>query len=131
MGNITKVGLGFDADSLMRCVLVKGDDLKAGEALAKQDACYVASDGTVMKTVTTQTTISGVADFDGMAYAAFATGEPVTLVGRGAVLDYGASMTPGAFLYASATAGAIGTIVLANDEPIAKVLEDNRILVIR
>jgi hypothetical protein len=121
MSDITKAtNLDFDADSLMRCVLIMGDDIKAGEAIDRGSVCFIDSDGLVYEA---DTTASG---YMGFAYATYASGEPVTLVGQGGIVAYGDSMTPGAKLYLSANAGEIAT---TGTTKAAVVLEDTRILI--
>lgn len=121
MSDVTKAtDLNFDADSLMRCRLIMGDDIKAGEAIDEGSVCYIYSDGLVYEAATTQ---SG---WIGLAYKDYAAGDPVTLCGAGVIVSYGASMTPGATLYLSANKGELAT---TGTTKVAVVIEDNRILV--
>lgn len=128
MADVTKAtSLDFDADSLMRCVIIKGDDIKAGEAITRGDVCFIDSDGLVYKATYED-------GFVGLSYADYAAGNPVTLIGAGGICSYGASMTPGASLYLSDTAGALGTAGIVDGEDTisilaAVVLEDDRILI--
>lgn len=141
MADLTKntaVGAGdeapIDAVAAQKATILSGRaDLKAGEAIAVMDACYIKSDGLVYKAVSTQTTVSGISDFDGLAYKAYSAGDPVTLLGEGNIVEYtaAAGLTPGAYYYASATAGKIGDAdVLGTDKPVAKAIEDNKLIVI-
>jgi hypothetical protein len=120
MSDITRASdINFDADGLMRCSLIKGDDIKAGEALEKGDICFIDSDGLVYEAVTT------TSGWHGMAYVDYALGAPVTLAGEGAIVSYGDSMTPGAKLYLSSNKGELAT---TGTTIVADVLEDDRII---
>ena len=101
--------------------------------LTEHDACYIKSDGLVYKAVTTQTTVSGVADFDGLAYKAYSAGDPVTLAGDGAIVEYtdANGLTPGAYYWVSDTAGKVSDAdILGTDKPIGKAIDDQRFIVI-
>jgi hypothetical protein len=69
--------------------------LKAGEAIAAGDLCTIASNGTVMRSVTSNT-VHGVAAVQASA------GEAVTLY-RNVRFGYGAGLTPGTAVRLSAT----------------------------
>jgi hypothetical protein len=131
MSDVTKTSvLGIDTNSAMRCVIVS--ELFAGEALAKLDAVRIDSDGTVMKAVSTQCTISGEADFDGIVDRVYATGQPVTIFGQGVVCRYATGMTPGMPLWVSSNAGLLSDAKVASaDEPVAKAISATDIKVIK
>jgi len=95
--------------------LIRG--LKAGEAIAAGDICYIAADGTAMRSNGTSANAAAVGF--GIAAGATQVGEAVTLY-RNVSFHYGSGMTPGAPFYVSATAGALdtaattgGTVVVA------------------
>jgi hypothetical protein len=69
--------------------------LKAGEAIGAGDLCTIASNGTVMKSVTGNRV-------HGVAAGPAATGEAVTLY-RNVRFGYGAGLTPGQAVRLSAT----------------------------
>ncbi len=80
--------------------------LLAGEAIAAGDACYIASDGTVMRS--NGTSANAAAAFRGLAGGAAAAGEAVTVY-RNVTFHYGAGLTPGASYFVGATAGRLDT----------------------
>lgn len=91
--------------------------LLAGEAIAAGDVCYIASDGTVMRSNGTSANAAAIGL--GMAGGAAATGEAVTLF-INCNFHYGSGLTPGAPYYVGATAGRLdtaattgGTVVVA------------------
>ena len=95
--------------------LIRG--LKAGEAIAAGDICYIASDGTIMRSNGTAATAPAVGF--GIAAGDASLGEPLTLY-RNVSFHYGAGMTPGTPFYVAATAGRLdtaattgGTVVVA------------------
>jgi hypothetical protein len=110
----------IDAISAQRAGYVSG--LFAGEAIPALAACRIASDGTVMKAVTTSAHV--VSDFAGFAPKAYKVGEPITLFNhnmRFRLADSG--LTPGGLLYVSATAGQLSdAVVLAGDRAVAMVV---------
>jgi hypothetical protein len=79
-----------------------GSGLKAGEAIAAGDVCYIASTGKVMKSI--GTTTNAAAKAQGIAQKAAALNEAVTIM-RGVDMHYGSGLTPGAPYYVSATSG--------------------------
>lgn len=103
MANLTKVG-----NPSMSSVLPPQNNsttgLFAGEAIAVGDVCYIASDGTVMRS--NGTSANAAAKYRGVALVAAAVGDPVTLW-RNINVRYGTGLTPGTDVYVSATAGAI------------------------
>lgn len=131
MANITKdTYVSADVNSLMRCVYVS--QLIAGEDLPAVSPCYIGSDGKVYKAVSTQCTITNVADFVGVTPKLVKSGDPVTLFGKGARFNLGSGMTPGTLLWISATAGAWSDAKVATaDLPLAWVISATDILVIR
>jgi hypothetical protein len=82
-------------------------NLRAGEALAAGDACYIKSDGLIWKS--TGAAANAAAKVDGFAAEACAVGEAVTLF-FDVNFYYGAALTPGARVYLSGTtAGGLDT----------------------
>lgn len=101
--------------------------LLAGEAIAAGDACYIASDGTVMKS--NGTSANAAAKVDGFAAREAGQGEAVTLV-FDVNFRYGAGMTPGARIYLFTTAGLIGdAATTGGTAPIGFVVDATRIRV--
>lgn len=106
--------------------------LLAGEDLDAVAPCFIGSDGKVYMAVSTQTTISGVADFVGFTPDTVASGMPTTLFGKGARFNYSTSLTPGSYLYISATAGSLDTGKVASaDTPVAYVISETDIIVVK
>ncbi len=103
-----------------------GSGLVAGVAIAAFDACYIHSDGTVR--LSNGTAADTLAEVDGYAAHASASGEPVTLL-EGIDVRYGAGLTPGTKLYLSAaTAGALAdAATTGGSAPIGKVLDATRV----
>jgi hypothetical protein len=81
-----------------------GKGLLAGEAIAAGDLCYIKNDGKIWRS--NGTSVNAAAKCVGIAAKAADSGQPITVL-RGVSFNYGASMTPGAAVYVSATAGAI------------------------
>jgi hypothetical protein len=95
--------------------LIRG--MKAGEAIAAGDICYIKSDGLAWRSNGTAATAPAVAV--GIASGDAQVGEAVTLY-KNVAFHYGSGLTPGAPYYVSATAGALddaattgGTVVVA------------------
>lgn len=118
MAVITKSSkAGVDATSAQRGVVIT--ELFAGEDLAKCDACYIASDGKVYKTV-----LSG--SFDGFTNRIVLSGYPVELFGQGVILGYAdATMTPGADVYEAAD----GKVADSGDLVVARAITTSDLLV--
>lgn len=76
----------------------------AGEAIAAGDLCYKKSDDLIWRS--NGTSVNAAAKVRGIAAKAADSGQPVTVL-RGVSFNYGSGLTPGADVYASATAGAI------------------------
>lgn len=89
--------------------------LTAGEDLDPAAPCYIkSSDGQVYMTNATAT--GAAAAVDGWTGKSYAEDEPVTLLGDGVIFEYAASgLTPGAVLYAGATAGRLDTGATTGD----------------
>lgn len=103
--------------------------LLAGEAIAAGDACYIsATDGLVYRS--TGAAANAAAVVDGFALVATAVGEAVTLI-YGVHIRYGASQTPGAFLFLSGTVpGGLDTATSTGGTvPIARTIDATRIFV--
>lgn len=99
--------------------------LFAGEAIAAGDVCYIASDGTIMRSNGTAADAAAVAI--GIAPLAAATGEACTLY-RNVNVRYGASLTPGTLLYVGATAGRLDTAATTGGlTPVGFVVDATRI----
>lgn len=102
--------------------------LIAGEDIAALDSCYIKSDGKVWKS--NGTSANAAALCDGFAAVKAKAGEAVTLV-RGVNAHYGASLTPGARLYVSATAGALDDAATTGGTvPVAVVIDSTRIYIL-
>ncbi len=129
MSNILKSdSASMDVNSGMKAPVIAG--LYAGEDIDSVAPCYIGSDGKVYMSVSTQTTISGIADVHGFAPKATISGMPVSLYGAGARFEYGSSLTPGAYLYVSSTAGKLADAKVAElDSPCALVVTETDIVV--
>jgi hypothetical protein len=139
MSLITKSSTpGPDLNSLKRIPPLS--PLTAGEDLAAAAPCYIASDGLVYECISTQT-IDGKAKYAGFTPVAYSEGEVVTLFGKGARFDYSSAMTPGNFLWVSATAGRLDTSPVigidfaydqvSTDDPVALIISATDILVLK
>jgi len=115
-------------------------ELTAGEAITAGHACYLKSaDGLIWESISTATedfTYDGDTwsreHFLGFAAKSYASGATLSLFGRGCILNYGSSLTPGAYYYASATKGLLSTTAVASTmEPIAMAISTTEILVLR
>ncbi len=99
--------------------------LLAGEAIAAGDLVYIKSDGKVWKT--NATSADAAAKVDGMVLVAAQLGEAVS-IWFDVNVRYGASMTPGARIYASTTAGLIdGATSTGGTAPVGFVVDATRI----
>jgi hypothetical protein len=105
--------------------------LKAGAALDAAAPCYIrASDGAVF--MSNGTTGNEAAKVDGFTGKAYASGEAVTLWGRGVIFEYGASLTIGATYYVGATAGRLDDAATPGDSVgVARAITTKHIRVIR
>lgn len=100
--------------------------LKAGEAIAAGDACYVASTGLVMRS--TGAAANGAAKVRGYAFVDAPVGEAVTLYWD-VNFRYGAGLTPGADYFLSGTvAGGIADAASTGGvQPIGYAMDATRI----
>ena len=88
--------------------------LIAGEDLLTIAPCYIkASDGKVY--MSNGTSANEAAELDGWTGKSYKAGEPVTLWGRGVIVEYGTGLTPGATYYIGATAGRLDTAATTGD----------------
>lgn len=88
--------------------------LVAGEALLAAAPCYIkAGDGKVY--MSNGTAANEAAELDGFTGKTYASGDPVTLWGRGAIFQYGVGLTPGAPYFIGATAGRLDTAATTGD----------------
>jgi hypothetical protein len=103
--------------------------LKAGEALAAGDACYIKSDGLVWRSI--GTAANAAAKCDGFAAEACAVGEAVTLF-YDVTFRYGAGLTPGARYYVGAAAGALAdAATTGGTAPVGFAIDATRIRVLQ
>ena len=101
--------------------------LLAGEAIEAGDLCYIASDGTAMRS--NGTSANAAAKVVGIAAQAAGDGQAITLY-RNVRFHYGAGLTPGAQLYAGATAGRIdGAATTGGTAPIGFVVDATRVYI--
>jgi hypothetical protein len=99
--------------------------LLAGEAIAAGDLCYIKSDGKIWRS--NGTAVNAAAKVIGIAMEACAVGEACTIMWN-VNMRYGAGLTPGASLFASATAGAIDdAATTGGTAPIGYVVDATRI----
>lgn len=99
----------------------------AGEAIAKGDMCYIkGSDGKIYRSI--NTAANEAANCHGLAFAAAAAGEAVTLYGAGAIWEYGTGLTPGAAVYLGASAGGLADAAgTGHPTPVGHVVDAQRI----
>ena len=103
--------------------------LKAGEAIAAGDACYIKSDGKVWRS--TGAAVAAAAKVRGFAAEACAVGEAVTLYWD-VEIRYGAGLTPGADYFLSVTAGALDdAATTGGTAPVAYAVDATRVAVMR
>lgn len=99
--------------------------LAAGENIAAGDACYVKSDGKIWRS--TGTAANAAAKVDGFAPYAVNSGETITLFFN-VTFNYGASLTPGARVFLSATTGAIAdAATTGGTAPVGFVVDATRV----
>jgi hypothetical protein len=105
--------------------------LVAGEALDAAAPCYIkASDGKVY--MSNGTSANEAAKVDGFTGKSYASGEPVSLWGRGTLFEYGSGLTIGATYYIGATAGRLDTATTTGDTVgVARAVTATTIRVIR
>jgi hypothetical protein len=110
-----------------------GTGLRAGEALDPAAPCYIAANGLVF--MTNATALDAAAAVDGFTGKPYTINEPVTLLGRGVIFEYTTGgLTPGARLYAAATAGRLDDAPTVGDPAgggVAKAVTATHIRVIR
>lgn len=87
--------------------------LIAGEDLLTAAPCRIHSDGKVY--MTNATSANAAASVHGWTGKPYKSGEPVTLWRAGVIFEYGTGLTPGATLYAGATAGRLDTAATTGD----------------
>ncbi len=104
--------------------------LFAGEALTAGDACYIkTSDGKVWRS--TGTAANAAAVVDGYAPGDCPVGEAISLY-YGVRFRYGAALSPGSFVYLSASAGLLDdAATTGGTAPIGRVIDATRIDLIR
>lgn len=133
MANITK---SSDA-GVVNPEYLKPQTRKAGEEIAAGDAVYLDSNNRWLKAVRTVQFATGtygtVMKFAGLAPKAIPSGTLGEVYGDGAEFFYADSgLTEGNAVYPSATAGALAdSPAVANDNPVAMVISDTNIKLIR
>ena len=130
MTAVTITNPGLDGVSAVKGgLMISG--LFAGEALAKGSAVYIKNDGLVYLAVSTATEATNVAAFAGLVERAYAAGDPVTIFGQGNIFQLSTSLTPGALLYVSATAGSLDSAKIASsDTPKAKCISTTSVVIL-
>ncbi len=99
--------------------------LKAGENIDAGDICYIATDGTIMRS--NGTAAGGAAVAFGIAAGATQAGEAVTLF-KNVSFHYGSGLTPGAPYFVGATAGRLdNAATTGGTAPVARALDATRI----
>jgi hypothetical protein len=137
----------IDAFSGQRADVISG--LTAGEELPALSVVRLDDDGKVYLAVTTEhqnyQTIAeapdaddnssvtiGKTDFLGIVPKKYLAGETVTIFGKGVKADYCTGMTPGKYLFCSATKGRLSdAVVLAGDDAVAMAINSTDIMVIK
>jgi hypothetical protein len=126
MADISKSGVPSLSTLEPRSGVCKLPALPAGEALVAGDACYIASDGTIMLSNATD----GHADANVHGYAPISceSGAVITLV-HNVCFRYGASLTPGIPVFLSAAVdGAIADTASAGAPgPLGFVVDATRV----
>ena len=103
--------------------LIRG--LRAGEAIAAGDICYIAADGTAMRSNGTAANAAAVGF--GIAAGDTQAGEAVTLY-RNVAFHYGSGLTPGTPLFVAATAGGLDNAATTGGTvAVARVIDATRI----
>ncbi|HMF59212.1 MAG TPA: hypothetical protein VK595_02500 [Vicinamibacterales bacterium] len=114
------------------CDAMRLPPLPVGEDIGAGDACYIKSDGKIMKS--TAAAATAPAEVHGFAPNAvlFAQRQTLSLYSN-VNFNYGAALTPGAYVYLSAvTAGAIDGASSANQlKPIGFCVDATRIRLFR
>jgi hypothetical protein len=104
--------------------------LVAGAAIDGGAPCRIAADGLVY--MTDATAADALARVSGWAPKSYLAGQVVTLFGRGVIFEYGTGLTPGATLYAGATAGRLDDAATVGDAVgVAQVVNTTHIRVTR
>lgn len=106
-------------------------DLVAGEDLDMAAPCYIkSSDGKVY--MSNGTAANEAAEIVGFTPRETKSGQPVTLLGKGARFRYGSGLTPGDKYYIGATAGRLDTAATTGDAVgVAQAITATDIRVIR
>jgi len=106
----------------------KAPPLPCGEAIAAGDACYIKNDGLIWRS--TGAAANAAAKVRGFAPTKANTGEVLTLV-HNVVMNYGASLTPGAdYFLSGATLGALADAAsTGGTAPIAYAVDTTRIYI--
>lgn len=101
---------------------------QAGEAIVAGDLCYVASDGTIMRSRAAADNAAAIVR--GMALRSVPSGGDLTLITGGERVNYGeGTLVPGKSYYLSATVfgGLVDTIGLAKDAPVGFAVDTSRL----
>lgn len=99
--------------------------LKAGEAIAAGDVCYVASSGAVMRSNGTAANAAAVGAW--IAAADTPSGEAITCF-KNVSFHYGSGLTPGAPYYVGATAGRLDdSATTGGTAVVARAIDSTRI----
>lgn len=110
---------------------------QAGVSLVKGEAVYIDSNSRLQKAVSTVIGVTGShqawAKFDGIVVEDYISGSKGCAVyGAGTRIGFAASMTVGAFLWVSSSAGKLAdTMGSAVDMPVAKVVSATDIFILR
>lgn len=106
-------------------------DLLAGENIDVAAPCYIkSSDGKVY--MSNGTAANEAAETIGFAARAAKSGQPITVVGKGARFRYGSGLTPGDKYFIGATAGRLDTAATTGDATgVAQAVTAKEIRVIR
>lgn len=128
--NVTVAGFSPDLVSAQSAIRITG--LTAGVTLTEGQAVYLASDGTLLKAISTQCQPANVAEFLGLVLHGAVAGEPCTVFGRGARIKFATGLTIGELLYVSATAGSLyNAKVATSDTPAAICVSSTDIVLLR
>jgi len=123
----------WDGNSAKTCGYV--DSVFAGEAIEKMAATRMGSDGKIYNASTSYKTSGSVCHFLGFAFDKVAVNQPVTLYKAPAIASYSTNMTPGTYLYisASATKGQLSDapVLGVTDEPVALAISSTDVIILK
>jgi len=128
--DITRVaGIGMDGVAKSTPI----GPLPAGDTFAIGDVVRLDSDGKVRKALSGQCTVANVSDYIGFIGEVIASGQSVTVYGKGTIFRaFGSSLTENAPYYIGATEGTLYDAQVASaDDPVAIAINTTDVLVVK